>query len=258
MKTGDEICLKSLGQYLRKERESRQISLQEFSRKMGMGSCFISALEENNFDFFSEPRFIFCFLERYALQLGLDPKEVLRRFAAQYELDLQKKSYLKNHSDTFRSWEEHKRFRGGLIFGAIFILILFFSGFLFLNKPSKPGSLAILAPKAKEFQKGVLIPTILPLSSRTGAKGISVETRESSERASSKKLHKKNPANGAEDYSEGVLSSALGRVKVVGNRDSKRYHLPGMKYYYKVEAYHRVEFDSEEEAIRAGYHKAPK
>jgi len=45
-------------------------------------------------------------------------------------------------------------------------------------------------------------------------------------------------------------------VKVVGNRDSKRYHLPGMKYYHEVEAYHRVEFASEAEAVRAGYYKA--
>ncbi len=48
------------------------------------------------------------------------------------------------------------------------------------------------------------------------------------------------------------------KVKVVGNRDSRRYHLPGMKYYDQVKAYHRVEFSSEEEAIAAGYHKAPR
>ncbi len=47
-------------------------------------------------------------------------------------------------------------------------------------------------------------------------------------------------------------------MKVVGNRDSKRYHLPGMKYYNKVKGYHRMEFASEEEAIQAGYHKAPR
>ena len=45
-------------------------------------------------------------------------------------------------------------------------------------------------------------------------------------------------------------------VKVVGNRNSKRYHLPGMKFYDKVKEYHRVTFNSEEEAIEAGYHKA--
>ena len=46
------------------------------------------------------------------------------------------------------------------------------------------------------------------------------------------------------------------KIKVIGNRDSKRYHLPGMIYYDKVQAYHRVTFNSEGEAIKAGYHKA--
>lgn len=46
--------------------------------------------------------------------------------------------------------------------------------------------------------------------------------------------------------------------KVIGNRDSKRYHLPGMVYYDRVEAYHRIEFSTEEEAIAAGYRKAPR
>ncbi|MGZ6237442.1 MAG: sunset domain-containing protein [Syntrophales bacterium] len=42
----------------------------------------------------------------------------------------------------------------------------------------------------------------------------------------------------------------------MGNSDSKRYHLPGMKYYHKVKAYHQVIFNSETEAIKAGYTKA--
>jgi tetratricopeptide (TPR) repeat protein len=45
-------------------------------------------------------------------------------------------------------------------------------------------------------------------------------------------------------------------VRVIGNRDSKRYHLPGMKYHDKVKTYHRIVFQSEEEAIQAGYHRA--
>lgn len=48
------------------------------------------------------------------------------------------------------------------------------------------------------------------------------------------------------------------KIKVVGNRDSKRYHLPGMKYYDKVDAHHRVEFASEEEAVAAGFRRAPR
>ncbi len=44
--------------------------------------------------------------------------------------------------------------------------------------------------------------------------------------------------------------------KIIGNSTSKRYHLPGMPYYSKVRAYHRVYFNTEEEAIRKGYYKA--
>jgi hypothetical protein len=47
-----------------------------------------------------------------------------------------------------------------------------------------------------------------------------------------------------------------GKAKVIGNSDSKRYHLPGMKYYNKVKAYHQVIFNSEMEAKKAGYTKA--
>jgi len=55
-----------------------------------------------------------------------------------------------------------------------------------------------------------------------------------------------------------VPAPAVGKKKVIGNRDSKRYHLPGMKYYHQVEEYHRVEFGSEAAAIQAGFHKAPR
>ena len=51
-------------------------------------------------------------------------------------------------------------------------------------------------------------------------------------------------------------SGATQHTTVIGNSDSKRYHLPGMKYYDTVKAYHRVEFDSEADAIKAGYNKA--
>lgn len=47
-------------------------------------------------------------------------------------------------------------------------------------------------------------------------------------------------------------------VKVQASKTSKLYHLPGMRYYDKVFDYHRIEFDSEEEAIEAGYRKAPR
>ncbi len=50
--------------------------------------------------------------------------------------------------------------------------------------------------------------------------------------------------------------AAKSRPAVIGNSDTKRYHLPGMPYYHKVEKYHRVYFNSEQEAIAQGYYKA--
>jgi hypothetical protein len=52
-------------------------------------------------------------------------------------------------------------------------------------------------------------------------------------------------------------TEAVQKTKVIGNSDSKKYHLSGMKYYNSVKAYHRVEFNSESDAINAGYNKAP-
>lgn len=52
------------------------------------------------------------------------------------------------------------------------------------------------------------------------------------------------------------ISSAEKPTVVIANSDSKRYHLAGMPFYDKVKPYHRVLFNSEKEAIDAGYYKA--
>lgn len=58
--------------------------------------------------------------------------------------------------------------------------------------------------------------------------------------------------------SEQPLADSIQIKKVIGNRDSKLYHLQGMKYYHLIDTHHRIEFSSEDEAIKAGYHKAPR
>lgn len=50
--------------------------------------------------------------------------------------------------------------------------------------------------------------------------------------------------------------ASASRPAVIGNSDTKRYHLPGMPYYHQVEKYHRVYFNSEQEAMDSGYYKA--
>ena len=43
--------------------------------------------------------------------------------------------------------------------------------------------------------------------------------------------------------------------KIIGNKRSKIYHLPGQASYQRIEEENRVYFNSEEEAIRTGYRK---
>jgi hypothetical protein len=68
------------------------------------------------------------------------------------------------------------------------------------------------------------------------------------------------PADGKTDVPvhQAQQAAPVKNKVVIGNRDSRRYHLPGMKYYDRVAAHHRIEFSSEKEAIRAGYRKAPR
>jgi hypothetical protein len=54
----------------------------------------------------------------------------------------------------------------------------------------------------------------------------------------------------------GPTTSAKTHRKVIGNRARKSYYLPGTKDYDKVGSAYRIEFDTEEEAIQAGFHKA--
>jgi len=44
--------------------------------------------------------------------------------------------------------------------------------------------------------------------------------------------------------------------KIVGNKNSKIYHLPGGTFYDKISLANRVYFDSEADAQKAGYRKA--
>jgi hypothetical protein len=58
-------------------------------------------------------------------------------------------------------------------------------------------------------------------------------------------------------FQDSSARHAPGKTKVVGNRKSNLYHTPGMKYYHKVKSQNRVIFNSETQAIKAGYLKAP-
>jgi len=75
-----------LGQYLKRERESRSVSLEELSKGTRISLPYLEALESDYFHFFSKREYLQGFLKGYARHLGLEVNEVLRRYRIQSEL----------------------------------------------------------------------------------------------------------------------------------------------------------------------------
>ena len=106
-------------------------------------------------------------------------------------------------------------------------------------------SIAAPSPKAAPSPSPVLAPKAAPSPSPAPAP---------------KAVRSPSPApapKAARSPSPALTPKITQKTKVIGNSDTKIYHLPGMNYYNAVKAYHRVEFDSETDAIRAGYSKSP-
>lgn len=74
--------MESLGEYLKREREFRNISLEEVSRKTKIRERILRDLEENPLDSLASPVFIKGYLRAYAGYVGLDPTDVVLRYEA--------------------------------------------------------------------------------------------------------------------------------------------------------------------------------
>jgi cytoskeletal protein RodZ len=83
----------TLGQYLKRERESRTVSLEELSKGTRISRPFLEALEKDDFSSFPQRIFIPGFLKGYARYVGLDIKEVLARYQIQSELEARKETF---------------------------------------------------------------------------------------------------------------------------------------------------------------------
>jgi cytoskeletal protein RodZ len=265
----------TLGQYLRRKRESRLISLQEISHSTGISIPLIKALENDNFHLFPNPKIIAEYLNRCAVYLRLNEEHVLRRYQTQSDQNHQTRHWpqLSLVSEEYTSFEqtagEKKFFNKRVIRGMFWLSIVIGIIGVFIL------CILVLPPK-EEATEGQKIST-----SKYIGKEVSYERTDHLSSIAAEKTgpspirtpdgsgDRSIPASPRSPVSVEQDSSAKesggqarnaprppGKVKVIGNRDSKRYHLPGMKYYDKVKSYHRITFNSEAEAVRAGFSKA--
>ena len=77
--------MESLGNYLKTQRESQELSLKQVSESTKIREPLLKALEEDRYDLISSPVYVKGFLDAYARSLGLDPEDVIRQYQDNYE-----------------------------------------------------------------------------------------------------------------------------------------------------------------------------
>ncbi len=137
----------SLGKYLRRERESKKISLREVSKNTRVREHILRSIEEDRHDLLPSPTFVKGFLTAYAKYVGLDPNEVLLRYqnslksVLDAETDVQPR--MENKSSVRQRWT-----MAGAIFGVVVAGLIV--SYLFFLQPSKP---AVESPPLKTAKK---------------------------------------------------------------------------------------------------------
>ena len=72
--------MESLGKFLRKERETRNISLEEVSKFTKIKQHYLKAIEEGRSELLPPTPYVKGYLHVYAKYLTLDPKNIVLRY----------------------------------------------------------------------------------------------------------------------------------------------------------------------------------
>ncbi|MFQ5901321.1 MAG: helix-turn-helix domain-containing protein, partial [Thermodesulfobacteriota bacterium] len=72
--------MESLGNYLKRERELREITLSEIAKETRVRQDLLEAIEEEEFDSLPAPAFVKGFLRAYSKYVGLDSNDVILRY----------------------------------------------------------------------------------------------------------------------------------------------------------------------------------
>ena len=138
--------MKSFGAYLKDERESRKISLEEISRGTKIRRAILEAIERDEGEVLLPEAVVKGFIETYARHVGLDPTEVLSTYA-KWRKESEAPEKLKPLSNGKRRIPAKYFIAGGICVLIIVIIpFLFFSG----RSPREGAQEAILTPPPTE------------------------------------------------------------------------------------------------------------
>jgi len=134
----------SLGRYLRRERESRNISLREVSKNIKVKEHLLKAIEEDQYVTLPSPTYVKGFLLAYAKYMGLDPNDVLIR----YESGLKRKPVARPEVAFEEETQRNRRYLW--MVGGVVVVGFVVSYFLFLRPSESPVDSVSVKPKIEE------------------------------------------------------------------------------------------------------------
>ncbi len=137
----------TVGEILKNYREEQGILLSKVEKKIKVRSKFLSAVEENNWNFFSSKVYIIGIIKNYSNYLGLDSRKMLAFFRRDYERKEEVK--FKTRISSKYLTPETRR----VVLLIISLIILFFALYFGyqLKQFFSPPILTIISPQMNSF-----------------------------------------------------------------------------------------------------------
>lgn len=152
----------AFGNWLRREREAREVSLAEIADVTKISKSYLQALEEGRFDVLPAPLFAKGFLREYAKYVGLDPDEVVNSY-----LTAMRESEPESSSDeTSPTRRDSFEWTSGVLLATALVLLLGAIGFAgFWVERSQNRDPAPRAQTPPELPPAIDRPEIAPAQS---------------------------------------------------------------------------------------------
>jgi len=130
----------TLGAFLKRERELRNLSLEDLARMTKVKRHFLLAIEENRYDALPSPIYVKGFLSAYAKSVGTEPEKVLIRYEQTMKGEFKEEPLiripLRREKDFIRQ-VFFKRRQSWIVFGVVAVgLFISFYFHPFLSGPS--------------------------------------------------------------------------------------------------------------------------
>lgn len=156
----------AFGNWLRREREAREVSLAEIADVTKISKTYLQALEDERFDVLPATVFAKGFLREYAKYVGLDPDEVVNSYLTalqENEPDGPQDEVSNSHRNSFE-WTS------GVLLAIGLVVLLAAIGFIgFWAERSQDEALPVAAPVAEVPVEVFEPPTPVVLSPPDGA-----------------------------------------------------------------------------------------